>query len=104
MTIKLDNGKLASIVKQYGVAELYVFGSVARDEALPDSDVDLLYRLKPGATLGMLSRQQLIDDLQHLFGREVSLLSYDSLIRHAQKSRASRMFLEHITPDLIRIV
>jgi predicted nucleotidyltransferase len=29
-------------LKEYGVKSLAIFGSVARDEARPDSDVDLL--------------------------------------------------------------
>ncbi|KFI91671.1 nucleotidyltransferase family protein [Bifidobacterium saguini DSM 23967] len=95
---------MANIAEHYGIAELYMFGSLARDEALPDSDVDLLYRLKPEAALRMMAKQQLTDDLQHFFGRKASLLSYDSLIRRAQRSRASRMFLNHIKPDLIQVI
>jgi hypothetical protein len=35
-----------------GIAELAVFGSVARGEATPASDVDVLYVLRFGAGLG----------------------------------------------------
>lgn len=34
-------------LKQAGVTHLYLFGSTARDEAHPDSDVDLFFRLRP---------------------------------------------------------
>ena len=35
--------QLAELCRKYGIAELSVFGSVARGEAQPGSDVDLLY-------------------------------------------------------------
>ncbi len=38
-------------LKQMGVRSLAIFGSVARDEARPDSDVDLLVDLEPPYTL-----------------------------------------------------
>jgi len=46
--------RLAELCEKYGIAELSVFGSVARGEARPDSDVDLLYVRVPGNDLGML--------------------------------------------------
>ena len=45
VTIRLIVG---SIARQYGLSEVYVYGSVARGEANDDSDVDLLYRTEPG--------------------------------------------------------
>jgi predicted nucleotidyltransferase len=36
-------------IRALGVARLALFGSVARDEARPDSDVDLLVQFAPGA-------------------------------------------------------
>ncbi len=40
-----------AVLKQMGVRSLAVFGSVARDEARLDSDVDLLVDLQPPYTL-----------------------------------------------------
>jgi hypothetical protein len=40
--------RLAELCRKYGIAELAVFGSVARGDARPDSDVDLLYVRVPG--------------------------------------------------------
>lgn len=36
------SGRRDELRRQYGVRSLALFGSVARDEAAPDSDVDLL--------------------------------------------------------------
>lgn len=91
------------LAERYGIAEMYVFGSVARGEAQPDSDVDLLYRLKPQAPQSLLELQQLRAELAEQLGRPVSLTSYDALERSAKLSRASQRFLDHITPDLIKV-
>jgi len=39
----VDEARLARVCRRFGVAELAVFGSVARGEASPGSDIDLLY-------------------------------------------------------------
>jgi len=63
-----------------GIAELSVFGSVARGDARPGSDVDLLYVRAPGNDLGM-SYFDLQDDLEKLFGRPVDLVPNEGLHR-----------------------
>lgn len=42
--IKALGLRLAELCQKYGIAELSVFGPVARGDARPDSDVDLLAR------------------------------------------------------------
>lgn len=94
---------IANLVEKYHIAEMYVFGSVARGDAQSDSDVDLLYRLEPDAPRSLGSMQGLTKDLEALLGRKVSLTSYDALLHSAERSRASRRFLEHIQPDMIKV-
>ena len=76
--IKALGLRLAEVCQKYGIAELSVFGSVARGDAGPDSDVDLLYVRVPGNDLGM-SYFALQDDLEKLFGRPVDLVPKDGL-------------------------
>ena len=76
-----DPERLAAICDRYGIAELWVFGSTARGDAGPDSDVDLLYELLPGRRLGW-QIEQLSDELAELFGRPVDLVA-----RHALHDR-----------------
>jgi len=40
--IEVDGERLAAICDRYGIAELKVFGSHARDTARSDSDIDVL--------------------------------------------------------------
>jgi predicted nucleotidyltransferase len=74
----VDAERLAEVCQRYGVARLEVFGSVARDDAGPDSDVDVLYELAPGARLGWRI-EDLNDELAELFGRPVDLVSRNAL-------------------------
>ncbi len=41
----------AEIIRRFGVKQLALFGSTARGEARPDSDVDVLVDFREGATL-----------------------------------------------------
>ena len=77
---QVDAAQLAGVCQRYGVAELSVFGSVARGEADPDSDVDLLFVLAPDARLGF-ALFDLEDELAEIFSRPVDLLSKDSIHR-----------------------
>ncbi len=70
----VDVARLEDICTRYGIAELSVFGSVARGDATPTSDVDLLYVLQPGARLGF-AIDDLEDELADLFDRRVDLVA-----------------------------
>jgi uncharacterized protein len=50
--IEIDDRRLDAVCERYGIAALEVFGSSARGTARPDSDVDILYTMKPGRRLG----------------------------------------------------
>jgi predicted nucleotidyltransferase len=76
----VDRARLAEVCERYGITELSVFGSVVRDVAGPDSDVDLLYVLASGRHLGF-SINRLEDELAELFGRPVDLVSKAALHR-----------------------
>lgn len=54
-----------------------VTGSVARGEAEPESDIDLIVDPQPGASL--LDLAQFADDLEQLVGRPIDVLSSRSL-------------------------
>ncbi len=63
---------------KYGIAELKIFGSQARGEARPDSDIDVLYTLRPGRKLAW-EIEQLTDELSSLLGHHVDLVSARAL-------------------------
>lgn len=64
-------------LKQLGVKSLILFGSVARDEARPNSDVDLLVEFeKP---VGLFAFARLQRQLEQFLGRAVDLGTLDSI-------------------------
>lgn len=70
--------------EKFGVESLALFGSVARDEARPDSDVDLLVEFnRPVGLFGLAALQQ---HLESLFGCKVDLGTPHSL-RPSMKER-----------------
>ena len=63
---------LVAAAAGHGVSNLRVFGSVARGEDRPDSDVDLLADFPPGLSLFGLGRVQA--DLEAILGTRVDLI------------------------------
>lgn len=81
MTIDFEalTSELARLCRAYGIAELSVFGSVARGEDEPDSDVDLLYVGDPAVEASWSDRWELKERLEALLGRRVDLVPKDYL-------------------------
>lgn len=69
---------LDDVCSRYGIARLEVFGSVSRGSSGPESDIDLMYELKPGAHLGW-DIENLAIELGRVLGREVDLVSRKAL-------------------------
>lgn len=65
------------IAAHYGARNVRIFGSVARAEARPDSDVDVLVDLEPGRSLFDLGG--LLIDLQDLLGCRVDVVTEQGL-------------------------
>lgn len=83
--VEVDQERLADICDRYGIAKLEIFGSQARGTAGPDSDIDVLYTLRPGRRLGW-EIEQLADELSDLFGYRVDLVSLRFLHPLLQRS------------------
>jgi hypothetical protein len=66
-----------SILKNHGVVRAALFGSVARGEMTPQSDIDILVELEEGKTLLDLVGLQL--DLEEQLKASVDVVTYDSL-------------------------
>ena len=69
--------KISPILAEYDIAYAGVFGSVARGEDRPESDIDIFVRL--GRPLGMFSYMALIHGIEDSLGRKVDLVTEKSL-------------------------
>lgn len=65
------------IAARHGARNVRVFGSVARGDAQPDSDIDILVDLDPGRSLFDLGG--LLYDLQALLGVDVDVVTEKGL-------------------------
>jgi predicted nucleotidyltransferase len=50
--IELPAEKILSVAHRHGATEVRIFGSRARGDARPDSDLDLLVTVQPGTSYG----------------------------------------------------
>ncbi len=71
--VVLPEAQIAEVCRRYHVRELSLFGSAARGELRPDSDVDLLVDFLPDARVGLLDLSALMRELADLLGRRVDI-------------------------------
>jgi uncharacterized protein len=62
-----------------GLTRLALFGSTARGDVGPQSDIDLLIEVDPESRFGLFAFLDLKDDLARLLGRPVDLAFPDAL-------------------------
>src|SRR5687768_10048135 len=75
---------ILKLAQQYGASNVRVFGSVARGEARPDSDVDFLVNFPSDRSIFDLVGLWL--DLKDLMGREVDLSTDEGLKDYVRPS------------------
>ena len=90
----MDYDALKALCRQYRVAKLELFGSRARGEARPESDVDLLVTFVDGYTPG-LEFFGFANDLEALLGRPVDLLT-----RHVVEQDRNPYFRTGVLSDV----
>ena len=77
MTIKEIENKILPVLRKYHVRRASLFGSIVRGEMTEESDIDLLVELPETASLLDLAGLKI--DIEELLGRNVHVLTYDSL-------------------------
>jgi predicted nucleotidyltransferase len=76
---QVDETSLAELCRRYRVRELAFFGSAARGEMRPDSDIDMLVEFLPDSGIDLVDYAGLMLELSHLLGRKVDLVSKKGL-------------------------
>jgi predicted nucleotidyltransferase len=76
-TLQSKRQQILAIAEKYGARNVRIFGSVARGEARPDSDIDFLVELEQGRSLFDLGG--LLYELQSLLGVEVDVVTENGL-------------------------
>ncbi len=84
--------QILAIAERYGVSNIRVFGSVARDEADETSDVDLMIDMAPGKSLFDLVEFK--HKLHMLLDREVDVVQIEAVKNPLRR----RYMLQDVTP------
>ncbi len=85
---------VSRVLTQYDVSEAYLFGSFARGEQTPDSDIDL--RLACGNTMTFGTLYELSHELEKELGRKVDIVT--NPLEHMRPA-----FRKSIEQDEVRI-
>ena len=91
-TIEEIKSIVAPIAAIHDVDRIYLFGSYARGEATPSSDIDL--RVDKGRLRGLIALGALYADLEDGLGKKLDLLTTGSL---------DQKFLQHISKEEVLI-
>jgi predicted nucleotidyltransferase len=75
--LKEKREEVLRLAALHGAYNVRIFGSVARGEAGPESDIDVLVNLEPGRSL--LDHVALWQDLEDLFGCKVHVVTEGGL-------------------------
>ncbi|MBQ1700873.1 MAG: nucleotidyltransferase family protein [Prevotella sp.] len=96
MSTQMMNKVIADYFKTQPVQRAWLFGSFARGEQRPWSDVDILVEFDKEKPIGLLKFAGIICDLEDLIGHKVDLVEEGTLKSYAVESvnRDKKMIYE----------
>jgi predicted nucleotidyltransferase len=71
--------KNRSQLKEFNVNALFLFGSVAQDQAGPESDVDIIVEFIPDAKIGLFEMARLKKFISEILNCDADLVTPDAL-------------------------
>jgi|SRR5687768_1343754 uncharacterized protein len=90
-TIIMERKKILALLKshkrqlkKFGVRSVFMFGSMARNQARKRSDVDLLVEFE--RPIGLFEFARLKQDLEELLGRKVDLVTREALRKELREN------------------
>jgi uncharacterized protein len=86
--------KLEGHLKSRGIEHVYLFGSVARDAATDESDVDIAFDVRHGVPFDAFDMGGILMDLKEALGVNIDLVERRSM---------SANFAREVGPELIRV-
>ncbi|MFT0879226.1 nucleotidyltransferase domain-containing protein [Rhodopseudomonas sp. G2_2311] len=84
----------AAVLRAEGVSKLFVFGSRARGDGRPDSDLDVLVDTAPGARFSLLD----LIGVEHIVSDAIGLRAQAAIRRSIEPA-----FAERIAQDLVEV-
>ncbi len=84
-TLRANRDAIHAACRRYGARRIRVFGSVARGEERPDSDIDFLVDFPAGYDL-FAQRLPLTEALAEITGRPLDLIPEHELNKHLREA------------------
>ena len=96
MSTEAITKKIADYFKTQPVVKAWLFGSFARGEEKPDSDVDILVEYDKNAQISLLTISHMMGELETSIGRRIDLIEDGCLLPFATESanRDKRLIYE----------
>lgn len=91
MNKDLMTQKIADYFKTQPVLKAWLFGSFARGEETPESDVDLLVEFDHSSPIGLFAYARMHRELKELLGRKVDLVEEGTLRPAARQNAVNDM-------------
>ena len=77
--LKILSEHKAELERKHGVKSIAIFGSTARNDARPDSDVDILVEFESGVSIGLFEFVRVQFFLEDALDRKVDLVTRGGL-------------------------
>lgn len=75
--VRSKRAAVLRIARKHGARSIRIFGSAARGDATPESDIDFLVEMEPGR--GLFEQAAMLLELQDLLGRDVDVVTVEGL-------------------------
>jgi predicted nucleotidyltransferase len=73
-SLSVSRETIAAFCEKWQIVEFALFGSAARGELRPDSDIDVMLQFAPEAHRSLYDLVDIKDELSGMFGRDVDIL------------------------------
>jgi len=95
-TIVISRAELQELAQRYHIHRLVLFGSAARGELRPDSDIDLLVEFEGGAAPSLGGMVELEDAFVKLFGGRKVDVATRTILNNPYRQRAIEKDMEEL--------
>jgi predicted nucleotidyltransferase len=95
-SLVLPQNQLAEFCRRHQVKRLSLFGSAARDDFRPDSDVDFLVEFMEGAEVGLFEMVEMREELSVLLGNRPVDLATIGILENPYRRKSILRDLEPV--------
>ncbi|MDY2887982.1 MAG: nucleotidyltransferase domain-containing protein [Candidatus Caccosoma sp.] len=102
LSIEQIKNLIEPIAKKYRLRAVYVFGSYARGEATPNSDIDLLIDRKGSCINSMFDMGNLYNELCDKCKKEIDIVTTQTLKQQSTQKRMP-IFIKNLEVERVKI-